>query len=205
MDAGILKYIIKMKKKLKIYESFLKVNTKYNSKIADFIKKNCPNMLYEIPFLINEKLMFDNSGNTINKQDEIYNSLSLKDLRGSCKFYKDNTCNLCSPKEFIKEKKNLKNLKRKLILENIDQSNKKLLLNNLIKDAGYINHTIDSNENNEFFIKKNIVNLKQRIIFNFFDNFLAEINEINVNKWFLQIAKIYLNKKDFIEDIVKIT
>ena len=129
------------KKKLKIYESFLKVDTKYNSKIASFIKRNCPNMLYELPFLVNEKikkLKLENSNNTINKQNEIYNSLSLKELRSSCKFYRNNDCNLCNPKEFKKVRKNLKSLKEKLLLEDTDQFSKKSLLNDLAKKAGYI-------------------------------------------------------------------
>lgn len=198
-------------RKIKLYKGFLKLDRNFkNEEIANFIKHNCPAAPSILLSIVLDKAGTENERNSINdiyKQDKIIKKVNLNTLKKNCRFY-GYDCRLCERKEFDRKRKFLDNLIKEASSIYTPIFNKKRDLNILAKEIGSIDFAIVVDESGKFILKKRPVTLFQRIIINFFEDFLGELNKIkkveSVSKYFLQIAIIFLEKKSFKDNIERI-
>lgn len=182
-----------MVKKIKLYQGFIDSNTKYSNKIFSFIKRNCIIANFKINDLENIKL---------DKAKEI----KLAALRDYDSFFNDenrcDNCNLCDRFVFKEKRKLLKSNMKKLFIRETNDSEKEKILDDITQELNLISFHIKKDIKGKFCKTILLKNLYQRIIDSFIDDVIKKLNnEEDVEEYFLQVARILINTKEFKKDI----
>jgi len=195
---------------MELYEKFLQVNPRKSKNILKFICDNCTHAVLSIDFLSRvsvDEIVKADSTVTAEIQDKVINNITLKDLKRDIKKAKIGNicsgCNLCYRMEFEKKQHSLKE-----ILETLGRKGNPLMLeklNDILEKYLDIKLKINQNHDGGYFVVQEFKNLYQEIIFNMVKDYANElsndISRLDTSEFFLQIARILISTKKFMDDI----
>ncbi len=185
-----------------LYEQFLNINLKYRYLIFDFIDNNCPIAPKKKSQVLYEKIKDSkpkDQDDIKKRRAKILKNIKLYDYGKIIIFHDCERCSLCNYETILEFKKQLKDLLIDILGKSFRKEKK---LNDFIENFEDINFKIERDGRGNFSFQKGDT-LKQMIYYSFIEN-ISELLNANFgkqNKYFIQIAKLFLVNNDFLKDL----